>query len=174
MTSHSEPTMECERCGMSLRPAPARFDGEHTTVGYLPCTCAPIAPLNTPGAAFHALEGYPAEDLRDPNIAKGRGRAGRTGPWRHAEAKRCGAWRPLMMPDARELETISKLQVTTPDGRPVWYPGDAILTREDVAALLAVSVRTVQEYPIRVAYPSPTKPRYLFRDVVAFLNSRAA
>ena len=29
----------CEYCGSELKPAPARFDGEPTFVGYLPCNC---------------------------------------------------------------------------------------------------------------------------------------
>lgn len=64
--------------------------------------------------------------------------------------------------------------VTTPAGRPVWFPDTAILTDADVAAVLDVSVKTVRKWPIRKAYPSPTLPRYLFRDVVAFLEKLAA
>lgn len=69
---------------------------------------------------------------------------------------------------------LTKVAMTTPAGRPCWYPPDAVLTREEVAAVLDVSIRTVERYSIRVAYPSPTKPRYLFRDVIAFLNAKVA
>jgi len=31
--------MKCKKCGRILRPAPAKFDGESTYVGYLPCPC---------------------------------------------------------------------------------------------------------------------------------------
>jgi hypothetical protein len=64
--------------------------------------------------------------------------------------------------------------VTTPDGRPVWYPPDAILTVEDVAAVLDVAPKTVRRFGIRKAFCSGTTVRYLFRDVVAFLDERAA
>ena len=29
----------CSECGLELTPAPARFDGEPTFVGYYPCQC---------------------------------------------------------------------------------------------------------------------------------------
>lgn len=64
--------------------------------------------------------------------------------------------------------------VTTSQGRACWYPPDAILTRAEVAEVLGVDERTVQRYPIRVAHCSQQVPRYLFRDVVAFLDARAA
>ena len=64
--------------------------------------------------------------------------------------------------------------VTTPEGRPVWFPPDAILTIDEVAAVLDVSPRTVERWPIRKAFCSSQTVRYLFRDVVAYLDSRAA
>ena len=64
--------------------------------------------------------------------------------------------------------------VTTPEGRVCWFPDTAVLTRKDVAAVLDMSERTVERLPIRVAYPSRQSPRYLYRDVVAFLEARAA
>lgn len=30
----------CKDCGRKMRPAPARRDGEETTVGYFPCECS--------------------------------------------------------------------------------------------------------------------------------------
>jgi len=38
--------MNCEKCGREMRPAPARFDGEDTTVGFFPCVCSREAWLN--------------------------------------------------------------------------------------------------------------------------------
>lgn len=38
--------MTCEECGKPLIPAPARFDGEYTTVGYYPCKCSRAAWLD--------------------------------------------------------------------------------------------------------------------------------
>lgn len=29
----------CEHCGVELKPAPARWDGEATFVGFIPCAC---------------------------------------------------------------------------------------------------------------------------------------
>lgn len=37
----------CETCGRELSPAPARFDGEDTFVGYMPCVCSRTAWLNS-------------------------------------------------------------------------------------------------------------------------------
>lgn len=34
--------MKCEICGAELKPAPAKFDGEFTYVGYLPCNCTRV------------------------------------------------------------------------------------------------------------------------------------
>jgi hypothetical protein len=64
--------------------------------------------------------------------------------------------------------------VTTPGGRPCWYPPDAVLTIEDVAAVLDVAPKTVRRFGIRKAFCSGTTVRYLFRDVVAFLDQHAA
>lgn len=66
-----------------------------------------------------------------------------------------------------------QLVAFTPRGRPCASPLDAILTKEDVAQVLGVSVRTLDRYHIHVAYPSPTKPRFLYRDVVALLDALA-
>ena len=38
--------MNCEMCGREMRPAPARFDGEDTFVGFFPCVCSRTAWLN--------------------------------------------------------------------------------------------------------------------------------
>ena len=38
--------MNCEKCGREMRPAPARFDGEDTTVGFCQCVCSRTAWLN--------------------------------------------------------------------------------------------------------------------------------
>lgn len=63
---------------------------------------------------------------------------------------------------------------TTPAGRVTCYPPDAILTVDEVADVLGVDRRTVSRYPIRKAYLSQQTVRYLFRDVVDFVNARAA
>lgn len=39
--------MNCDKCGKSLRPAPAWFDGEETTVGYWPCLCCQESAVET-------------------------------------------------------------------------------------------------------------------------------
>lgn len=31
---------QCESCGRPMIPAPARFDGEDTFVGFMPCACS--------------------------------------------------------------------------------------------------------------------------------------
>ena len=62
----------------------------------------------------------------------------------------------------------------TPDGRPCAYPAAAILTQEEVAAVLGVDVRTVQRYGIRKAVLGRRTTRYLYRDVVTFIEQRAA
>ena len=62
----------------------------------------------------------------------------------------------------------------TPDGRPCAYPPAAILTQEEVAAVLGVDVRTVQRYGIRKAVLGRRTTRYLYRDVVAFIDRQAA
>lgn len=31
--------MKCKKCGKELKPAPAKWDGEPTSVGFLPCDC---------------------------------------------------------------------------------------------------------------------------------------
>lgn len=31
--------MNCKLCGREMQPAPARWDGEPTYVGYMPCAC---------------------------------------------------------------------------------------------------------------------------------------
>jgi len=64
--------------------------------------------------------------------------------------------------------------VTTPEGRPVWYPPDAILTPEEVAAVLDVAPVTVRRFGIKKAFASGTTVRYLFKEVVAFLEARSA
>lgn len=74
-------------------------------------------------------------------------------------------------PDAR---VITGTTVTTPEGRPCWYPDTAILTDTEVGAVLGVSEKTVNRYPIRRAFCSDKTVRYLYRDVIAFLESRAA
>ena len=38
--------MNCEKCGREMRPAPSRFDGEDTTVGFFPCVCSRTAWMN--------------------------------------------------------------------------------------------------------------------------------
>ena len=38
--------MNCEKCGREMIPAPARFDGEETTVGFFPCVCSRTAWLS--------------------------------------------------------------------------------------------------------------------------------
>ena len=63
--------------------------------------------------------------------------------------------------------------VTTPAGRPVWYPPEAVLTTEEVAAVLGVNPKTVTRWPIRGARLGHKTTRYLFRDVVEFIASRA-
>lgn len=64
--------------------------------------------------------------------------------------------------------------VLTPAGRPCAYPLDAILTEAEAAAVLDIDVKTLRKYPIKVARPSERVKRYLYRDVVAFLDGRAA
>lgn len=76
--------------------------------------------------------------------------------------------------ETRVLPLTPVPAVTTPAGRPVWYPDTAILTTREAAAVLDVDERTVRRYPIRVAYMSGRERRYLFRDLVAFLERRAA
>ena len=76
----------------------------------------------------------------------------------------------LRFPDAQRV-TVVEADVRTPDGRRCWFPADAILTLAEVAEVLGVDERTVQRYGIRHS----TRPtRYLFRDVVAFIEARAA
>lgn len=65
--------------------------------------------------------------------------------------------------------------ITTPGGRPVWYPDTAILTTEEVAAVLNVEPRTVQRWAKRGRLRRTTMAgRFLFRDVVALLDGAAA
>lgn len=74
----------------------------------------------------------------------------------------------------RERDIKPAPAVTTPEGRPVWYPDTAILTTEEVAAVLGVDIRTVQRWKIRRCYASGNTVRYLYRDVVQYLADRAA
>lgn len=37
---------ECPHCGRRLRPAPARFEGEDTFCGFMPCVCSWTAYLD--------------------------------------------------------------------------------------------------------------------------------
>lgn len=60
------------------------------------------------------------------------------------------------------------------DGRPVWFPPDAILTVPNVARLLAVSERTVERWPLKWSYLSKQTKRVLFKYVVEYLEGRAA
>ena len=64
--------------------------------------------------------------------------------------------------------------VTTPTGRPVWYPPEAILTLDEAADVLGVDTKTFKRYRIKCARLSSKTPRYLFRDVVAHLSRLAA
>ncbi len=57
--------------------------------------------------------------------------------------------------------------------RPDIEPVKAVLTREEVAQLLQVSVKTVDRLPIPSVLLGPRTRRYLARDVIAFLEERA-
>ena len=63
----------------------------------------------------------------------------------------------------------------THDARPVSYPPDAVLTYQQVAEWLDVSVRTVQDKPIRVSRAlGERNPRILARWVYEYLEAHAA
>lgn len=64
--------------------------------------------------------------------------------------------------------------VQAPDGRPLWYPPDAVLTIRDVAAILDVLPKTVRAMGLRVAYATPHRPYVLYRWLVEYLEARAA
>lgn len=64
--------------------------------------------------------------------------------------------------------------IVTTDGRPCCYPPDAVLTLDDVAALLGIKTKTVRTMGIRVAYATPQRPFVLYRWVVEYLEQRAA
>ena len=82
------------------------------------------------------------------------------------------------MADAKTPAVAGTIQpapaVTTPAGRPVWYPDTAILTMEEAADVLGVDVRTFKRYRIKCARLSSKTPRYLFRDLVAHLTRIAS
>lgn len=60
--------------------------------------------------------------------------------------------------------------ITTPAGRPVWYPDNAILLTEEVAAVLGCSRRAVERAKIKRV----GRGRYLFRHVIEYLEQQAA
>lgn len=78
------------------------------------------------------------------------------------------------MTDAKRDEGRPLTAATTPAGRPVWYPPEAILTLDEAAAVLDVDAKTFKRYRIKCARLSSKTPRYLFRDIVAHLSRLAA
>jgi hypothetical protein len=67
-----------------------------------------------------------------------------------------------------------RVAVTTPDGRPAWYPEDAVLTLDDVAAVLKITVKSVRAVKgLRVAYFTPQRPYVLYRWLVEYLEAQA-
>lgn len=60
------------------------------------------------------------------------------------------------------------------DVRPVLsYPPDAILTQQEVADWLGVSVRTVRKLPIKRWSQGRRLVRYLAKHVLAYIEERA-
>jgi predicted DNA-binding transcriptional regulator AlpA len=58
--------------------------------------------------------------------------------------------------------------------RTVAYPPHAVLTDEEVAAWLQVSVRSVQRYPIKRVQLGERTTRFLAKHVYEWLEGRAA
>lgn len=56
---------------------------------------------------------------------------------------------------------------------PISYPPEAILTQEDVAAWLGVSVRTVRKLPIKRWGHSRRLVRYLAKHVLQYLEEQS-
>jgi len=56
---------------------------------------------------------------------------------------------------------------------PIAYPPDAILTQQQVAEWLGVSVRTVRKLPIKRWSQSRRLVRYLAKHVLAYIEERA-
>lgn len=57
----------CPDCNRALIPAPARSDGEPTTVGFMPCVCSKEAWSNS----VDAENGVCFEDYHDRKVAEG-------------------------------------------------------------------------------------------------------
>ena len=57
---------------------------------------------------------------------------------------------------------------------PITYPRDALLTIEEMAAVLRVSVRTVERMDLPTVYCGPKNRRYLYGQILDTLAERAA
>ena len=57
---------------------------------------------------------------------------------------------------------------------PITYPREALLTIEEMAAVLRVSVRTVERMDLPTVYCGPKNRRYLYGQVIDILRERAA
>jgi len=66
----------------------------------------------------------------------------------------------------------SRSDLTMPD--PITYPRDTLLTIDEIAAALRVSVRTIERMDLPTVYCGPKNRRYLWGQILDVLRERAA